>query len=249
MTSAYTKSFIESDYHEMYDDDTAHMENEVKAYTILKDKTYTSCDGVVQQITPKLLEVSDSAISIERYEMCLFTCVDAYDVSEDVVLRIIRNNIDPIVRVLDEYGIRNNDIALRNFVINWNTGHIAIIDLERVEFVGKGTPTDNVTNTGLHLLFNALDLRGWFEGAIAISNYIIGYIRSGLGLVYDLETYLIGLNHWGNIADKLSGHDYELLKTTDFKGISKENLMKLKFDALGMDEIELEKCYLYAHLH
>ena len=89
---------------------------------------YKALDG--HHITPKLLEVGDNCLKIEKYDESLENALIQNRVTQ-AQYREIYYRITTLVKKLDQLGIIHNDLAPRNIVYNGDFQDIAIIDFEK----------------------------------------------------------------------------------------------------------------------
>lgn len=88
---------------------------------------YQKLDG--HEITPKLIEIGDNYLKIEKYETSLEEVLINRKINS-LQYREIYNKIVVLVKKLDNLGVVHNDLAPRNIVCKNNLMNVAIIDFE-----------------------------------------------------------------------------------------------------------------------
>lgn len=200
-----------------------YFENEINAYKLLNNVKYTTPDGRDLFLTPQCLEIGENYMIFEKYETSLYNvlCEKRCD-----VLKQIRTYVDPILKKLDELRICHNDVAFRNFVLDYDLNRCAIIDF------AMSSPYDNRCHIGEN-----------YEGSLIL--YLTGSLE-----LYDMypstraiELCIINNALTAGDHTSISEHDMDILKHTDFSTIKREQFMALKFEDVVMDSSELDKLW------
>ena len=103
-------------------------------------ESYRKLDGM--GVTPKLLEVGEDYIKIEKYDISLEMALISEKINAIQYHDIYKRIVD-LVKILDQMGIIHNDLATRNVVCKNYFGNIAIIDFELAVIL---EPNSKVTN-------------------------------------------------------------------------------------------------------
>jgi tRNA A-37 threonylcarbamoyl transferase component Bud32 len=97
----------------------------------IRFKTETQCyqqlDGL--HITPKLLEVGDNYLKIEKFDLSLEDAL-IHRLLNYTQYRVIYDKVVELVKKLDQIGIMHGDLSPRNIVCRKNFTELAIIDFE-----------------------------------------------------------------------------------------------------------------------
>lgn len=101
--------------------------NEVKIYRMLVDTN----------ITPKLLEVGNDFLRIEKWEWSLEDALKSGKWNKKEIKKIMEIHVKPLCEKLDKMRIYHGDACLSNIVCDHNLTKFAIIDFESSDILGK----------------------------------------------------------------------------------------------------------------
>ena len=205
--------------------------NERRAYEVLNGITYKSGDGKWVPVVPKCYEIGKNYIIIEKYEcsmMDMFNMRMIVDELEGEMNKMITTYVEPMMLRLNEMKVAHYDIAYRNIVYNKDLKKVSIIDFGMSE-IGKEGYYGNITDTTFFMLTGSIDMCHMYCSTKEIEFYIIHN-----------NTSICGLEH-------VSEHDKVLLRSTNFKEITREHLRELKFDDKYTKENELNKLWYAIH--
>jgi RIO-like serine/threonine protein kinase len=105
---------------------------EKRCYELLKN----------QNVTPKLIDIEDNSIVMEKYDLSLETALRQNTISSQK-WKEIYDKICQKVKILDCYRILHNDLHPRNIVCKNNFEDIAIIDFELANILSEETKLTN----------------------------------------------------------------------------------------------------------
>jgi len=221
--------------------------NEINGYEFLRDITYRSINGKEMNIVPKIYEVGENFISMEKFDMTIFEAINKNKIKTfNELFRIVRNFIDPILIRLDEIGFRHYDIALRNFAINEEFTNVVIFDLSDSEII-KNHVNENWNvrfGTLLNLVFGAFGFSEFMKMNHTCKQIYKDYLK------YDkiIRVLLhLGTQNFKNVKDfgydEISENDNIILENMKINEISKDEFCNLKFSVIEIDTIELEKIW------
>lgn len=103
------------------------FKNEVKIYKML--------DGL--GVTPKLLEVGEKYICLEKFDWTLDKAINTNGFGCEKVVDLLKIHVKPLCEVLDRMKIFHDDPSLENIVCNYEMAKFAIIDFETSDILGE----------------------------------------------------------------------------------------------------------------